>query len=342
MSSANAVVLHLLGVQGLPETQRHPLNPSRTRPYAPSVAIRQPLWALHATSILEKTLPADQQQAQQDGDIKSARDHHLAPRSASTAFLDSRLGSLTPNGLSLIQNGRPDRGGSGHWATAVIPLVRDLVMSGYPVMFVESGGMQTYAAGATVTRGCGGHHPLLRIHDDRDLVVYTPPFYASPGLPLRDIACDINGRLYYSCEVPTLRNIEHDLHEHDQAHGPSVVIFDDAELLRPYWQSPGDPHGPARLTLTRAQASGWRASDLLTFAEARPAPTVVVYDATEGAGRDLQDLIAVSVLHAVLTFEPLHPDHVDVVLTKRPSLADPWNPPGRLTVPVMPVPGCEA
>ncbi len=251
-------------------------------------------------------------------------DPNPAHRGASVAAArpgDHVGSSLPPRGLTLVQLGTQASG--GHWATAVVPLVSDLVSSGQPVFFVESGGLQSYVTGPVLTQVCGDDR-RLRVHEDRDLLVRTPPIaLGTPGIWRADNT-DGHGRRSYRCCIPTLDNIRPDLAAHDDTYGQSVVIFDEAYLLRPYLGA-GDPDvGTTPVDMTPAQAAGWRATDLLTFAQARTAPTVLVYDTTQAPELDLQALLSVSTMHIVYSYTPGH-DTVDVVSARRRELTEGWR-----------------
>ncbi len=168
------------------------------------------------------------------------------------------LPPLAEQGITLIQLGGSDS--SSHWNCAVPPLVSALVGDGRPVFFVESSGWQSYVTGRVLVEVCEGD-PLLRYHEDLDLVVYTPPVEDVGSTGTKFQSCtDCHGRRYYDCAIPTLHNIQHDLTAHDRSYGQSVVIFDDAVLLRPYF-AVGHPEfhePPVRLTADRPRLGGRR------------------------------------------------------------------------------------
>ncbi len=242
---------------------------------------------------------------------------------------------LPRDGITLLQLG--DGNGEGHWATAVIPWVAHLISLGRPVFFVESGGNLYYVSGPLVADACL-HDPLLRVHEDRDLTVYTPSNSLSND-PAEDnlSRTDVHGRRFYDCNIPTLHNIQRDLENHDRAYGEAVVVFDDAGMLRPYWAITHREYFSQEppLRLTPAQTAGWRSSDLLDLAQSRTAPTVVVYDATSGGEHDAQALLAISVMHVYYSNWRPGDTQVHVAVSRRRTLIEPWPQPREVTVPVF-------
>ncbi len=109
-------------------------------------------------------------------------------------------------------------------------------------------------------------------------MVYTP-VVESDRTPRTSLSHNVtvDGRRYFSCCIPTLRNVALALAEHDQPHGPAVVVFDEADSMRPYVDVTEIHSASPALRLPRQQSDRWRARDLLAFAEARVAPTVVVW-----------------------------------------------------------------
>lgn len=228
--------------------------------------------------------------------------------------------ALPTGGLTLIELGSAD-GQYGHWPTAVVPLALEVLKSGRPVFFVESGGLGDTGGGEDLAVACDSD-PLLMVHKDEDVVVYAPPSKRSPRSFTEQVTVD--GRPYYSCYVPTLRNIERDLQSHDSEHGTSMVIFDDVEMIRPYFDVTDDG-GFSPLRLPVQQAHGWRATDLLSFAETRPTPTLLVSERpAQFNGR--RALLDVSLAHAVV-LRTADGGTVEVSFARRATLSERWPRP---------------
>lgn len=236
-------------------------------------------------------------------------------------LVDSKnvVDALPSSGLTLVELGTEDGKRHAHWPTAVMAVVLDLLLERQPVFYVQCGGYAT-SCGADVIASASNSSPLLGVHRDEDVVVYTPAIKAL-GRSLDPGRITVEGKLVYSCYIPTLHNIAQDLQEHDEAFGTSAVILDEIEMIRPYWEVT-DKHGDAPLLMPASQADGWRATDLLTFAEARTTPTLLVSDRPyEFTGRAA--LLDVSFAHAVVTWTAETPI-VEVSFKRRASLVEPW------------------
>ncbi len=173
----------------------------------------------------------------------------------------------------------------GHWPTLVAPLVRTTIASGRPLAFVQVGGTDAvYANGRGLAEEL--HTELFALVQDKDLIVYGPPSQSTlRSEDRRRRAVTPDGRPYYSCHIPTLHIARAALAAHEARFGPALVVLDDVGCARPYSQvaaQPGEEEdGPALLgvPLQPAPTAGWLATDLLEFAESRPAaPTVAVWE----------------------------------------------------------------
>jgi hypothetical protein len=164
-------------------------------------------------------------------------------------------------------------GSRSHWPSAVGRLVLGSVSAGRPVTYVPVGGDE--ASGRLLR--AKANSPLLAMVRDED-VSFTAPVPVRNVLGHRDWI-DVARR--FSCAVPTLHSIEAGLRSHETATGPSLVVLDEIQYARPYWQAWTDQVElslPGGLRLTFDQASLWRTRDLLEFAESRShAPTVAVW-----------------------------------------------------------------
>jgi hypothetical protein len=120
--------------------------------------------------------------------------------------------------------------------------------------------------------------PRLAIIQDED-VSFTAP------MRVRNVLRDgewVDVAKRFSCAVLTLHSIDAHLQSHEAQFGPSLLVLDQFEYARPYWQASTDEADqtlPGGLRLTADQANLWRARDLSEAAEARPdAPTIAVWD----------------------------------------------------------------
>jgi hypothetical protein len=180
-------------------------------------------------------------------------------------------GGLPVGGLTLIRL----RGGAGGslWSSAVARLVLGSVSAGRPVAYVSVGGNE---AGERMLQEQAAS-PRLAIIRDED-VSFTAPMRVRNVLGDRDWV-DVAKR--FSCAVPTLHSIDAQLQSHELEFGPSLLVLDQFEYARPYWQASTDEADqtlPGGLRLTADQANLWRAQDLYEAAVARPAaPTIAVW-----------------------------------------------------------------
>jgi hypothetical protein len=247
----------------------------------------------------------------------------------STLSADAPAQAPPPYVLTTIELGSRDRQRQGDWSLAVRDMVVELVGRGQPVLYVESGGYRSYCGGEELIGRCGS--ALLRTHLDEDVHVYTPPMLDADQINVEDATVTADGRLYYSCKVPTLQNVAADLAEHELAHGPAAVVFDEVMLMRPYLDV-ADPESNIAISLSDYEAADWRATDLLAFAEARPAPTLAVWDNCAGPLFGLDVLIAASAIHVAVEVGPDEPG-VRVAVRQRASATELWPQPTFLHMP---------
>ncbi len=246
-------------------------------------------------------------------------------------WLHPALAEAVPEGLptgalSLLDLGDGERG--GHWPTTVALLVEGTVQAGRPVLYVEAGGMQSYADGEWLQQRL--RTPLLAVSADEDLVMYGPVTQTPPH-GLEDALSwpvTVDGRPYYTCNVPTLHALAGLLRSHEERFGPALVILDDVGWARPYHLFLHDPERvqppPGGLELSPQALAGWLATDMLDFAEKRPdAPTVVIWQnpAPLEAHALLQNA---AVLH--LSSRRDHDPDFDLLgCSTRPDLTQSWS-----------------
>lgn len=239
------------------------------------------------------------------------------------------LGPLPSAGITLIQlatsGTSTSTSSSSHWNTAVPPLVHNLINDGRAVFYVETMDVSIYHYGRGLT-DMGDGSPLLRCYEDQDLVVYAGPVedVVVTASTTSRAGTDRHGRRCYACSLPTLYTIKQDLAEHEKTHGDAVVIFEDALLLRPYFAAGHPEFVPTPLDISKSQAAGWRAADMLEFAQARRGPTVLVYDAEQDPELDLEHLISVSRMHVIYDWTPGRVT-VKVIASSRAALSEPWT-----------------
>lgn len=137
------------------------------------------------------------------------------------------------------------------------------------------------------------------------------------------------GQRGYECLVPTLHGTRTAASAHHAVHGPALLVLDEVEMARPYWQAfTDDPDYalPHRIRLTEAASNRWRAADCADLAEQRPdAPTVVVLHHEAGAPDAQQAMLDVSLLAITVSATPVNAQ-VSVTANRRNSLFDAWGP----------------
>lgn len=228
--------------------------------------------------------------------------------------------TLPSNGLTTVQLGSAEPGGAlGDWATAVLPVVAELIEREQPVFFVESGGLDGVITGPYVRAVCGGSS-LLFVHDDDDDIIIRLPGWEGGDTDLEGIA---SGKYNVHGCVPTLSNIAADLRRHDAKHGTSVVLLDQAHMLRPYWNVT-DAEGSAPYQMPTHVADQWRAADLLSFAAGRETPTVAIWEVEPHLLAALSSVINVSIVHVVVLRQAASRT-VDVTVRHRAQVTDPWS-----------------
>ncbi len=248
--------------------------------------------------------------------------HLLAdwPQKVARAVGAPNFDAVLPRGaVTLIELADADDKAPHPWLTAVVPAVVDLITSGSPVLYVESGGPEAGDPLADyVTDFC--NDVLLGTHLDRK------PRKSESGVLItsecgREGCPDPLVGLCDRCCVPTLVNIRRQLQAHDAARGPSIVLLDQVETMRPYFEMTYS--SAAWITKDSAEACGRRADDLLTFAESRPTATVAV-SGQQGPGGAPEALRAVSRLHIIVS-TPAADEHAQVVVAHRSDLCEDWE-----------------
>lgn len=229
--------------------------------------------------------------------------------------------ALPVHGLTTVQFGSAETPAlEGDWATAVLPMAAELVKRGRPLFWVESGGIGGTVSGPYARAACGDSD-LLFVHEDADVILTRPP----AGFDYRDADIEemASGRYNVLGCVPSLDNIAADLERHDATYGASAVIFDEAQMLRPYWNVT-DTSGSAAYRMPVRVADQWRAADLLEFATPRAAPTIAAWDTWPGDPAALEAVISVSLLRVVVLRQP-GADAALVTVRRRDALTAPWS-----------------
>lgn len=216
----------------------------------------------------------------------------------------------------------------GDWATAVLPMAADLVTGGRPVFWVESGGIGSTVSGPYVRAVCGDSD-LLFVHEDEDDILTRAPAGFDYRRP--DLEKITGGRYNVLGCVPSLGNISADLERHDSSYGTSAVIFDQAQMLRPYWNVT-DTEGSPPYRMPVRVADQWRAADLLEFATPRAAQTIAVWDTWPGDPAALEAVISVSLTRVVVLRQP-GADAALVTVRRRDALTAAWSWAKSWTVP---------
>lgn len=214
-------------------------------------------------------------------------------------WLPAELVQCLPSGipgaaLTLVQLG--DLQEEGDWCDIAPLLICAALEAEAPVAYVQCGGLgDFYDFDHELKQETNS---LFFRFEDEDLLVSGPPLREAADREQRAFTRD--GRPVYACGIPSLNKIDQALRSHEQQHGPTLALLAEASLLRPYWllslahlQLPT----PGALRLTEAEIDAWRTLDLLEFAAAREAPTVVGWDDTEREPSAIEALLDVSRVH---------------------------------------------
>ena len=234
-------------------------------------------------------------------------------------------GLLPADALTTIQLG--DLEYEGAWEAGVGDLVLATLALGEPVLYVRCGGLGGYYDGEDELQQAGA--PKFALFDDRDRYVHGPKLFPPRQRGGLTRGWTEDGRPVYPCHSPSVDAIQAALDAYERAHGPTMLVLGDAQLLRPFWALATARVGlgvdaPGGLKLETAQIDRWRTSDVLRLVHGRAAATVVVWDQTEFPSSGLAALVDESRVHVTALDTSPHPT-LQVRQRRSPALC--WDAP---------------